>query len=59
VPTESDATAFAVDTGSVAVDLAQIPNQPIQFWVLTNMKKFRILYFIVYLIFFYVNRQIP
>jgi hypothetical protein len=31
VPTGSDSTAFAVDTGSVAVDISQIPNQPIQF----------------------------
>jgi hypothetical protein len=38
VPTGSSTTALAEQSGTVAVEIQQVPNQPIQFNVLLNLK---------------------
>lgn len=37
IPAGSGTTPFAVETGSVAVELTQVPNQPIIFTVLFHL----------------------
>ncbi len=38
VPTGSSTTAFVLETGSVAAEVFQVPNQPIQFRVLSHLE---------------------
>lgn len=37
MPTNSSTTAIAVQSGTVAVEIQQVPNQPIQFMVLFHL----------------------
>jgi hypothetical protein len=54
VPTGSGTTGLAVQTGSVAVELTQIPNQPITFLVLFHLKLFDIYKIVIY-VYFYIK----
>jgi hypothetical protein len=54
VPTGSGTTGLALQTGSVAVELQQIPNQPIIFPVLFHLKLFDI-YKIVIFVYLYIK----
>ena len=38
VPTGSSTTALAEQSGTIAVEIQQIPNQPIQFYVLLHLR---------------------
>jgi hypothetical protein len=48
VPTGSSTTAIALKSGSVAVELRQIPNQPIQFKVFISYKSIQYLSRIIF-----------
>jgi hypothetical protein len=59
VPTRSSTTAFVLATGSVAVEVLQVPNQPIQFTVRSLLKQLNIYRIRMFLCFFCIKKADP